>query len=75
MIVQAAILDAKGIIYTAKRHHLIFKQKPNGALKRCPQGFVTDKGEFVDRAMAAKIAYNCGQIKEPKRMLFSEDIY
>jgi hypothetical protein len=39
------------------------------------QGFVTDTGEFVDRETASKIAYQSGQIKEPKRILYSEDLW
>jgi hypothetical protein len=39
------------------------------------QGFVTDTGRFVDRTEAAKIAFEAGQIKEEKRILFSEDLY
>ena len=38
-------------------------------------GFYTSKGRFVDRKEAAKIAYECGQTKELKNQLFSEDIY
>ena len=42
------------------------------------QGFLDWNGEeekFVSRAEAAKIAYACGQIKEPLTILYSEDIY
>lgn len=39
------------------------------------QGFVTSSGRFVNREEAAKIAYSCGQIKELKNNLFSEDLY
>jgi len=38
------------------------------------QGFVTDDGTFVDRYTAAEIAYKCGQLKQPKKILYSEDI-
>ena len=39
------------------------------------QGFLTSKNRFVDRAEAAQIALEAKQIKEPKKELFSEDIY
>lgn len=38
-------------------------------------GFCTSKGRYVDRKEAAKIALECGQISEDKRLLYSEDIY
>jgi hypothetical protein len=39
------------------------------------QGFLTQSGRFVNRRMAAQIAFTAGQTKELKFMLFSEDIY
>lgn len=39
------------------------------------QGFITNKGRFVNREEAAVIAYNCGQIQKPINKLFSEDLY
>jgi len=39
------------------------------------QGFFTSFGRYVNREDAAKIAFNAGQIKEPKRILYSEDLY
>ena len=38
-------------------------------------GFCTSKGRYVGREEAAKIALECGQINEEKRILYSEDIY
>ena len=38
-------------------------------------GFLTSVGRYVDRKEAAKIALACGQISEPKSVLFSEDLY
>ena len=73
MIIKAAIIK-DGVIYTGKRHHnILFAAK--GALKCGEQGFITDKGEFVNREKAAQIAYECGQIPNPKSELFSEDLY
>lgn len=39
------------------------------------QGFIDERGNFYDRNRAAKIAFECGQIKEKKDRLLSEDIY
>lgn len=74
MIIQSAILKDK-IIYTGKRHSDIFIQKPIGFLRNGEQGFITEKGEFVNREQAVKIAFDCGQIKAQKSELFSEDLY
>lgn len=80
MIIEAAIMQ-NGKMYRGLRHHMIIRQivqetgiKPVDG----EQGFVTDKGEFVSREDAAKIAIECGQIKELKyssTLLFSEDLY
>jgi len=74
MIEKAAILK-DGTIYTGKRHGDIFPQMPLGFLRCGEQGFITDKGKFVNRSQAAQIAYECGQITKPKAELFSEDLY
>ena len=75
MIVKAAIRK-NGKIYTGHRHHNILGDaKPFGSLKGGEQGFVTENYEFVNREVAAKIAFECGQIPRPKKILFSEDIY
>lgn len=39
------------------------------------QGFITNTGRFVDRVEAAKIAFEAEQIKYPKDILYSEDLY
>ena len=44
------------------------------------EGFLTDKGEFLDRWEAADQAYECGQLietaEEPRiEVLFSEDLW
>lgn len=39
------------------------------------QGFLTSKGNFVDRKEAGKIAYERGQITKETDCLFSEDLY
>ena len=39
------------------------------------QGFVTDTGEFLDRVQAMEHSLECGQLKERKIRLFSEDLW
>lgn len=39
------------------------------------QGFLTSRNRFVDREEAAKIAFERGQIPEPKKTLYSEDVW
>lgn len=76
MIVWAAIRK-DGKIFTACRHGRIIQKygysMPFGFFLQAEQGFLTDSGEFVDRQTAAKIAFECGQIKQPQKILFSED--
>jgi hypothetical protein len=77
MIVQAAIRK-DGKVYTGRRHHNILNSVvPFGSLKNGEQGFVTDDGTFVNRIEAARIAIECGQIKELSHppYLYSEDLY
>jgi hypothetical protein len=74
MIIQSAILkDNK--IYTGRRHWNIIKDNSDISFKNCIQGFVNDKGAFLNREESAKEAFQCDQIKEKKRVLFSEDLY
>ena len=69
-----------GFVICGRRHHNIintlgqkffFRTVENDNI----QGFITNLNRFVDRKEAAQIAYNCGQIKSPKKELFSEDLY
>jgi hypothetical protein len=84
MITEAAIrLD--GRVFTGRRHADIFHANAvsrNGVIVSSiaggEQGFVTDKGLFLDRKLAAKHALECGQIKAlrySKTELFSEDLW
>jgi hypothetical protein len=74
-VIKAAI-EKDGCVQVGKRHcDILNAVKPFGYLKDGTQGFVTSTGRFVTREIAAKIAYEAGQIKEPKRLLFSEDLY
>lgn len=78
-IAAAAILE-RGRVWTGTRHHLIIRDiveargKEEGYVSG-EQGFVTDDGRFVEREEAAKIAFEAGQIPEPKKYLFSEDVF
>lgn len=79
LIVDAAIYY-NGKIYKGKRHADIMKIIWDSV--GCPvvitqeqQGFMTSSGGFVSRRVAARIAYDAGQIKHLKRMLLSEDLW
>lgn len=76
MIKEAAILK-DGVIYTGRRHNIILcdKSRPFQFLQNGIQGFVNDKGEFLDRKEASKHAFECGQIKKDTGRLYSEDLY
>jgi hypothetical protein len=86
MIKEAAIMrKSDGKVWTGRRHNnVISKIVSEGEHSTCPrelftQGFVTDKGEFVGRCEAHRIAIECKQIKDTKHDLFdilaSEDLY
>ncbi len=75
MKIRAAAINKDGIIYVGYRHHNIINANVPGFFKNCIQGFVTDEDKFVDRAVAAEIAYKAKQISKRKKRLFSEDIY
>ena len=75
MIREAAIRDKDGRVYVGRRHNEIFPLMTEEQIKGSVQGFITYDGFFVTRAEAAKIAFDCGQITEPKDHLFSEDLY
>ena len=64
MIVHSAIRK-EGKIYTGKRHCDIINDYsyPFGFFKWCDQGFITNRGVFLDRIEAGKHALECGQIK------------
>ncbi len=80
MIVSAAILQ-DGKYYTGRRHPFIIRHLVEDLKYQKPimgeQGFMTDKGIFLNRYDAAKHAIECGQIIKPKwgNMLFSEDVW
>lgn len=75
-IICAALLK-DNIIYKGKTHAECFLQRPKGELRNAKQGFITEKGKFVNRKLGLKIAKHYNQIKHknpPEDMLFSEDI-
>ena len=79
MIVLAAIRK-DNIVYVGKvgerhNHILCDKTRSFGFLKFGEQGFVTDLGEFLNREDAAQHAYDCKQLVEKKKRLFSEDLW
>ena len=79
------------VVLCGLRHSDIFKQlqhlgfKPNVGYKVVEQGFITDKGEFLNRADAFEHAFKCRQLtyaaitretsKDGTRELFSEDLW
>ena len=70
-----------GVVMCGFGHACIFAQlggrvadRQQLGYKEEKQGFLTTHNRFVDREEAAMIAYVCGQIKEPKSQLFSEDL-
>ena len=77
MIKRAAILE-NGVIHVGRRHSQIIEaaidEQELAKLMTGQKGFVTDTGEFVNRSEAAKIALECGQIFQPVKRLYSEDI-
>ena len=73
--IVAAAIRKDDKIYEGKRHHEIINSHPPGFFQGCHQGFVTNDGFFVTREEAAEIAFLCGQLRRPKRALFSEDLW
>jgi hypothetical protein len=77
-------------IYVGKRHGECFAKMTRCGVKNVGidsvQGFITNKGKFVDREEAYKIAKSCGQYKREQlcsedcalstlKILFSEDLW
>lgn len=75
-ITHAAVKDINGNIYKGKSHADCYEKgfKLNAKMTNI-QGFVTNKREFVNRAVAAKIANKSGQIDCKTTMLFSEHLW
>ncbi len=89
MIKLAAIKLENGTVLTGLRHDRIFRKAKEDGLNRLEvirgeQGFVDDKGNFLNRQDAAKHALECKQVEIGKavvrhefngRDLYSEDLY
>jgi hypothetical protein len=94
MITHVAIRDGEKTIWSLpqpnRHHHLIHamhvkhgKQKAWQLLGEHEQGFLNDKGEFLDRQSAWYEAARCGQLSAERsrrnidkaRDLFSEDLW
>jgi len=82
MITNAAIKITDDIIAIgikpARHCDIIFALAKSGC--KIPvdgeQGFMTDKGEFIDRVLAKAHAQGSGQVKETEfRQLYSEDLW
>lgn len=79
MIMHAAI-KKNNIVYIGYRHNRCFRTMAECGVDKLDaiQGFINDKGEFLDRYEAAKEAIACGQIEKlkwPGEKLYSEDLY
>lgn len=76
-IVCAALLKDNKIYYTFKNHGTIFTLEEKGVLRSSIQGFITEKGYFVDRKVGLEIAFHYNQIEYKHsglNELFSEDL-
>ena len=81
-IVQAAILDHDGQVYVGHRHNDVINVMAFHCKLPTPisgeQGFVDNKGNFLTRKEAGRIALENGQIAKlshPDGELYSEDLY
>lgn len=75
-IVAAALRQDKRI-FKGKTHAECFVQRPKGELVRAEQGFITERGKFVNRKLGLKIANHYNQVKykhPPIDRLLSEDL-
>lgn len=78
-MIKHAAIKKDSIVYVGYRHDRIFRTLTECGVSSVDavQGFVNDKGKFLDRLEAAKEALEQGQIKELKwpPKLYSEDLY
>ena len=76
--IKCAAIRKNGVIHEGKNHGEIFASaKTFGGLSKGEQGFVTERGEFVDRYEALRIAEKADQIRtkhHPINRLLSEDL-
>ena len=88
-MIQAAAIKVyvdktrKECILCGIRHHAIIKQlkalgfEPGQGYKIIEQGFITDRGIFLDRSAALQHAKECNQplANDHENELFSEDLW
>lgn len=81
-MIKHAAIRIDNIVYVGHRHgdcyDAIVKcgvDTTQTADERVKQGFVTDEGEFLDRAEAADHAFECGQIESRQKSLMSEQLW
>lgn len=76
---HAVVKSIEGQMFLGKSHSDCFHQAMNLNIEMsklaCDQGFITNKGRFLDRKAAAKIAINSGQVKDDITILHSEDLW
>lgn len=79
LIKHAAVKSVDGQIFMAKQHADCFGKahyiKVKLSSKAEDQGFVTNKGRYLTRGEAAKLALESGQIDKVTPILFSEDLW
>jgi len=75
-----------GFVICGRRHHncisifakmvgFPYDEKGIALMRTERQGFLTNEDRFVEREEAAQIAFEAGQIKQHKIVLYSEDLY
>lgn len=78
-IIHAAVKSVDGRIFFGKCHGDCFFKAHAMSVKMSSkadhQGFLTNKGRFVNRKEAAEIASFQGQVDTPTTILFSEDLW
>ena len=84
--ITTAAIRVDGEVWTLPRparHHVLvqawclahFKDGERASLHGEEQGFLTNRGRFVDRTEAARLAYAAGQTKRRETFLYSEDLW
>lgn len=80
-IICAAIKTRDGKVYALKppaRHNDIFRwiyEEEPAQTHQTTQGFLTQKGKFLNRIAAAKVAFYFEQVGYLQYRLFSEDLW
>ncbi len=78
-IVRAAVMLDSGALFLGRRHcECIAQAIRAGAqkpIRQAQQGFLTSKGRFVSRSIAAMVAHTANQTSVEKHPLTSEDLW